>query len=112
MENGSTLTKKKRFTLPHIYVLMVIIIVICAIASWILPAGQFDRVLNEAGQNVAVPGTFHTVEQTPVGFFEMVQCIYTGFCEAGGVIFFVFISYASIGIMIGSGAFNGLVAFC
>ena len=111
MENGSTLTKKKRFTLPHIYVLMMIIIVVCAIASWILPAGQFDRVLNEAGQNVAVPGTFHTVEQTPVGFFKMVQCIYTGFCEAGDVIFFVFISYASIGIMIGSGAFNGLVAF-
>lgn len=111
MENGSTLTKKKRFTLPHIYVLMMIIIVICAIASWILPAGQFDRVLNEADQNVAIPGTFHTVEQTPVGFFQMVQCIYTGFCEAGGVIFFVFISYASIGIMIGSGAFNGLVAF-
>ena len=47
MENGSTLVKKKRFTLPHIYVLMMAIIVICAIASWILPAGQFERVVNE-----------------------------------------------------------------
>ena len=41
----------------------------------------------------------------------MFQCIYEGFCDAGSVVFFVFISYASIGIMIGSGAFNGLVAF-
>ncbi len=110
MENGNTLVKKKKFALPHIYVLMVLIIVVCAIATWVLPAGQFDRMVNEAGQNVAIPGTFHTVEQTPVGFFEMMKCIYTGFCDAGGVVFFVFISYASIGIMIGSGAFNGLVA--
>lgn len=112
MENGNTLVKKKKkFTLPHIYVLMFAIIVICTIATWILPAGQFDRMLNDAEQNVAIAGTFHTVEQTPVGIFEMFQHIYNGFCDAGGVVFFVFISYASIGIMIGSGAFNGLVAF-
>lgn len=110
MSNGSTLVKKKKFTLPHIYVLMFLIIVICAIATWILPAGQFDRMVNDAGQNVAIPGTFHTVESSPVGFFDMMKCIYTGFVDAGSVVFFVFISYASINIMIGSGAFNGLVA--
>lgn len=108
--SNSTLVKKRSFTLPHIYVLMMIIIVLCTIATWLLPAGQFDRVVNEAGQNVAVPGTFHTVESTPVGFFDMMMCIYDGFVDAGGVVFFVFISYASISIMIASGAFNGLVA--
>ena len=112
MSSGNTLEKKKKkFSLPHVYVLMFLIIVICTIATWILPAGEFDRVVNEAGQNVAVAGTFHTVEQSPVGVFQMFQCIYEGFCDAGSVVFFVFISYASIGIMIGSGAFNGLVAF-
>ena len=112
MSSGNTLEKKKKkFSLPHVYVLMFLIIVICTIATWILPAGEFDRVVNEAGQNVAVAGTFHTVEQSPVGPFQMFQCIYEGFCDAGSVVFFVFISYASIGIMIGSGAFNGLVAF-
>lgn len=108
--SSSTLVKKRSFTLPHIYVLMMIIIVLCTIATWLLPAGQFDRVVNEAGQNVAIPGTFHTVESTPVGFFDMMMCIYNGFVDAGGVVFFVFISYASISIMIASGAFNGLVA--
>ncbi len=108
--SNSTLVKKRSFSLPHIYVLMMIIIVLCTIATWLLPAGQFDRVVNEAGQNVAIPGTFHTVESTPVGFFDMMMCIYNGFVDAGGVVFFVFISYASISIMIASGAFNGLVA--
>ena len=108
--SNSTLVKKRSFSLPHIYVLMMIIIVLCTIATWLLPAGQFDRMVNEAGQNVAIPGTFHTVESTPVGFFDMMMCIYNGFVDAGGVVFFVFISYASISIMIASGAFNGLVA--
>jgi len=104
-------TKKKKFQLPHIYMLLFCIIVFCTILTWVLPAGEFDRVVNEAGRTVAVAGTYHTVESTPVGFFQMFQAIYNGFVNAGEVIFFVFISYASINIIISSGAFNGLVAF-
>lgn len=55
-------------------------------------------------------GTFHTVEQSPVGIFQMFQSIYDGMCDAGSVTFFVFVSFASINIFIASGAFNGLVA--
>ena len=111
MSNGNMLKKKKGITLPHIYILLFSIIVVCTILTWILPAGEFDRVVNEAtGRTVAVAGTFHTVEQSPVGIFQMFQAIYNGMCDAGSVTFFVFISYASINIIIASGAFNGLVA--
>ena len=96
--------------MPHIYVLLITIIIICAIASWILPAGEFDRALNDAGREMVVPGTYHIIESTPVGFFTLVQSIYNGTVDAAGVTFFVFISYASIGLIIASGAFNGLVA--
>ncbi len=110
MSNKKTLEKKK-FKLPHIYILLFSIIVICTILTWVLPAGEFDRVVNDSGRTVAVAGTFHTVEKSPVGIFQMFQCIYNGFCDAGSVVFFVFISFASINIMISTGAFNGLVAF-
>ena len=67
MSNGNMLKKKKGITLPHIYILLFSIIVVCTILTWILPAGEFDRVVNEAtGRTVAVAGTFHTVEQSPV----------------------------------------------
>ena len=111
MSSGNMLKKKKGIQLPHIYVLLFAIIVVCTILTWVLPAGEFDRVVNEAtGRTVAVAGTFHTVEQSPVGIFQMFQAIYNGMCDAGSVTFFVFISYASINIIIASGAFNGLVA--
>ena len=35
--------EKKKFHLPHIYVLLVSFIIVCAVATWILPAGEFDR---------------------------------------------------------------------
>lgn len=110
MSTGKTLEKKKKLSLPHIYVLLFAIIVVCTILTWVLPAGEFDRVVNDANRSVAVAGTFHTVEQSPVGLFEMFQAVYNGMCDAGSVTFFVFISYASINIIIRSGAFNGLVA--
>lgn len=110
MSTGKTLEKKKKLSLPHIYVLLFAIIVVCTILTWVLPAGEFDRVVNDANRSVAVAGTFHTVEQSPVGPFEMFQAVYNGMCDAGSVTFFVFISYASINIIIRSGAFNGLVA--
>ena len=111
MAPENTLAKKKKFKLPHIYGLLFLIIVICTILTWVLPAGEFDRALNEATRRtVAVAGTYHVVESSPVGLFQMFQAIYNGFCDAGSVIFFVFISYASINIIISSGAFNGLVA--
>jgi uncharacterized ion transporter superfamily protein YfcC len=107
MENG---IEKKSFKLPHIFVLLVGIIFICAIASWILPAGEFERAENAAGRTVVVPGSYHAVEQTPVWLFAAVKAIYAGMVDAAGVVFFVFISYASISILLASGAFNGLVA--
>lgn len=103
--------KKKSFKLPHIYVLLICIIIFCAILTWVLPAGQFDRVTNPDGIEVAVAGTYHQVESSPVGPFQTIQSVYKGMVDAAPVVFFVFVSFASIGLIIETGAFNGLVAF-
>ena len=104
------ITEKKGFKLPHIFVLLVGIIFICAIASWILPAGEFERAENAAGRTVVVPGTYHTVDPSPVSLFGAVKAIYAGMVDAAGVVFFVFVAYASISILLSTGAFNGLVS--
>jgi uncharacterized ion transporter superfamily protein YfcC len=101
---------RKGFRLPHIFVLLVGIILICAVASWVLPAGEFDRAQNAAGRTVVVQGTYHHVDASPVGLFAAVKAIYGGMVDAASVVFFVFIAYASINILISTGAFNGLVA--
>lgn len=102
--------KKKRLNMPHIYFLLVMIIAVCAIATWIVPAGEFEKELNEVGKTVIVPGTYQQIESNPVGPFKMITSIYSGMIDAASIVFFVFISYASIGLIIESGAFSGLIS--
>ena len=53
--------KKSRFTLPSAYTILFFLIVLAAIATWLVPAGTYD--LNKAGE--PIPGTYHEVESNP-----------------------------------------------
>jgi uncharacterized ion transporter superfamily protein YfcC len=53
--------RKHRFTLPSAYTILFALIVMAAIATWIIPAGTYD--LNDAGE--PRPGTYHEVEAKP-----------------------------------------------
>jgi uncharacterized ion transporter superfamily protein YfcC len=102
--------KKKKPAMPHVYILLVGIIMVMALLTWVLPAGEFARVQNAAGRTVVAPGTFHTVERTPVGLFQAVKAIFDGLVDAADIVFFIFISFASINLLLSSGAIQGLVS--
>jgi uncharacterized ion transporter superfamily protein YfcC len=53
--------KKRRFTLPSAYTILFALIVLAAIATWVIPAGVYD--LNAAGE--PIPGTYHEVAAKP-----------------------------------------------
>src|SRR5512132_907964 len=53
--------KKRRFTLPSAYTILFFLIVVAALATWIVPAGIYD--LNKKGE--PIPGTYHEVESNP-----------------------------------------------
>lgn len=42
-ESAAKTKKTKKMKMPHIYVLLISITIICAAASWFLPAGEFER---------------------------------------------------------------------
>ncbi len=111
MSSKPPLAGRNKSRLPHVFLLLFAIIVVCTLLTWVLPAGEFERTVNSSGSTVVVPGTYHTVEPSPVGPFQMLQQIYNGMCDSASISFFVFISYASVNIIIASGAFHGLVAF-
>jgi uncharacterized ion transporter superfamily protein YfcC len=53
--------QKSRFTLPSAYTILFALIVVAAIATWIIPAGTYET--NEAGE--PLPGTYHEVDAKP-----------------------------------------------
>ena len=104
--------KKKKFQMKALnpMVLLAIIIVLCAIATYLIPAGQYDRVLDPATEREVVdPSTFHYVDQNPVGIFALFMSVTLGLQRASYVIFFLFIIGGMFQIMEATGAIhNGM----
>ena len=111
MSKGPKIGEKKKFNLPHTFIILFAIIVICAILTWIIPAGSFDYMENADGRQVAIAGTWHEVDDvSPVGPFRVFELVYEGMVDAADISFLVFITYASVVFVIKSGAFDGAVA--
>lgn len=87
--------KKKEF--PHLFVLLFVILIIAAISTYIVPAGQYDRVMNDAtGRSVIDPNSFKYINSTPVGPFAMLLSIVEGLIQAAPITFLIFMAFASL----------------
>ena len=63
---------KKLRELPHIFVLLFCVLVLATIATHIIPAGQYARVMDEGLKRTVIdPTSFKYVKDTPVGLFNM-----------------------------------------
>lgn len=95
----------KRF--PNPLVLLFFGVVLAAVLTWVLPAGEFQRQEDPAtGREVVVDGSFHHVESSPVGPFEAMIALPRGMVEAGEVIFLVFLVGAAFTVIDRTGALH------
>ena len=84
---GAVAPAPTRLRLPHPVVLLGGAVVVAALLTWILPAGQYDRRDDAAtGRRVVVAGTYHRTEAAPVGLFAAAVAIPRGFIAAADVI--------------------------
>ena len=83
---------KRRFSVPHPLVLLTGCVILAAMASYVLPAGEFDRRDDPiTGRSVVVAGTYHEVESNPVNLFDAIVALPRGMADAADVIFLVFL---------------------
>jgi len=76
-----------RLRLPHPIALLGGAVVVAAVLTWILPAGQYDRRDDFAtGRRVVVAGTYHRTDAAHVGPFAAAVAIPRGFIAAADVI--------------------------
>lgn len=106
MESNNT---KRRFTMPNSYVIIFIMICICAVMTWIVPAGEYDRALNEAGRSVIVPGSYHAVRSNPIGIIGIFSAIEQGFLQTADIIFFIIFAFSFVNMLMKNGTFDGLM---
>ena len=99
---------------PSAYAILFGLIIAVAIATWFVPAGEYDRTFNEVlGKDVPVPGTYKEVEANPQGFVDVVLAPIAGFFDPGSyearaidVALFVLIIGGFLGIVTKTGAID------
>ena len=96
--------EKKKIKMPHVYVLLIGIVFICAILSYIIPAGAYDMITLENGKEILDPNTYHRIEQTPVSLMQFLSAIPRGMQNSASIIFLIFIVGGSFNVLTETGA--------
>ncbi|HSU14642.1 hypothetical protein [Longimicrobium sp.] len=103
--SGTLLSRIARVRFPHPLILLVGGVLLAALLTWVLPAGEYGRTHDPVtGRDVVVAGTYHTVAPQPVGPFDAVVSIPQGMIEAADVIFFVFLVGGAFAVVEKTGA--------
>lgn len=109
---------KSGFRFPSAFTILFALIVLVAVLTWIIPAGQYERVASEAlGKDVPVAGTYAPTDAAPQGFFDVILAPIAGFYDpveyvarAIDVSLFVLIIGGFIGVVTKTGAIDAGIA--
>lgn len=88
--------QKKKLAVPHVYILLLALILLFSVLSYIIPANVYeyhDIVIPETGatRSVIDPATYHAVDPTPVSLLQFFTAVPRGMQESAQIIFFIFI---------------------
>ncbi len=110
---------RARLKVPHVFVLLAGVILVCSLATYVIPSGAYQRELREVEgrtRTLLVPGTYESLpkhisvrgmllgddvegEATPVGLHGFLTAIPRGMEQAADIIFFIFIIGGVLGIL-------------
>ncbi|MED1738655.1 AbgT family transporter [Bacillus swezeyi] len=97
--------KKTRLRFPHTYALIFFIMILAAIASYIIPSGTFERV-EKNGQTVIIQGSYQQTDAGPVGLFDLFKAVPEGMMQSADIIFYIFLIGGAFGIIHQTGMIN------
>lgn len=99
--------KQQGFRMPHVFIILLFIMLFVVVLSYIIPSGSYQRLQDASGITVIDPNTFQYVEnETPIGFMDYFEAIYTGFVNGATIMGTLFISSGAIYLLEVSGAFG------
>lgn len=99
--------KKRRFAVPHTFVILLAVVIFVAILSFIMPAGVYERIEDpNTGRTIVDVTSFHFVDNEPVGPWGVLKAIPTAMSDAASIIFFILILGGSFAMIEKTGAVN------
>src|SRR5690625_4912320 len=103
MERSLSVSRRRKFEMPHTYVMLIAIMLVMAALTYILPAGQFER-MEINGRTMVVPNSYEVIAGNPQGLFDVLLAIPEGLRQAADISFFLFMTGGSFAIINETGA--------
>ena len=101
--------KKKRESM-HMFVMLALVVILTAVLTYVIPAGSYTRVQDEAtGRNVIDVTSYEVIESTPVTPIQLISSIEKGFEEAAGIIALALVSAGMLGVIQEAGLIKAMV---
>jgi uncharacterized ion transporter superfamily protein YfcC len=101
---------QSRWRMPHTLVLMFGMMVAALLMTWLLPAGQFQTELTDAGREMVVPGTYAVLEEQPrLSPWALFTVVPRALADAQGIIFFVLIIGGALAVIRQTGAIDAML---
>ncbi len=97
---------QKKSWVPHIFVLLFVLIFLASLATYIVPAGSYERVTNEEGMEVIDPESFEYIDRTPVDLFGFMLAIPNGLIETAEIVFGIIIIGGMFAVIERTGIIN------
>ena len=112
MSSGtSPQAKKKGFTMPHTFVILVVIILIATAPTWVIPSGEYARIEDPiSGRKIVDATSFTYVDNVRVSPIQLPMLIINAFSANADLITLILLSGAAIHMLTATGALQALVA--
>ena len=110
-QKSPLLAKKKGFTMPHTFVILLVIILFAVVLTWVIPSVEYARVEDPvSGKKVVDASAFSYVENVHVSLLDVPSLIIKAFSANADLIMLILLSGAAIHMLTASGALQALVA--
>jgi uncharacterized ion transporter superfamily protein YfcC len=85
-------------------------VLVAALLTWVLPAGEYQRQADpETGRQVVIPGTYRTVERAPVGILAAAVAVPRGIVDGAEVVVVILMVGGAFALLDRTGALRRLV---
>lgn len=101
---------KKKFQIPHSFVIVFTIIAATVLLTWIVPAGEYVRVENAKGIKVIDPTQFQFLEKTPVNPLLIPMYIVDAFIKRVDLMLVILFSGGAFHMLTQSGSLQAVIA--
>lgn len=100
--------KSLKFVMPDAYIIIFSIIVLAAVATYLIPAGSYDRE-TVGGITKVIAGSFTFKDSNPANVLDVFKSIQLGLVATANIIFLIFIIGGIIAVIESTGAIDAAI---